>query len=162
MSAYVPARTSGIRPIAFLGVAGVLYLDEPPAVPVTVRQVRAWGRWSREVAVPAAAPERIAALAASFDIVWISEWGHNAHTSFGPALGLPAEPWPSLPVQFGKLAAIRGYAQRLPWAWIDDALVTEAASDGLVVALSPAAGIAAVDVTAVARAVVARTGGGTW
>jgi hypothetical protein len=136
-------------------VAGVIYLDELPAIPVTVRRVRAWGRWSRDVAIPAVAPDRIAALAAHFDIVWISEWGHNAHTSFADALGLPAEPWPSMPVQFGKLAAIRRYAQGLPWAWIDDTLVTEEASDGLVVPVDPRLGIAAVDVAAVIRKVTA-------
>lgn len=151
MSAYTPARTGGGKPIAFLGLAGVIYLDEPPATPVTLRRVCAWGKWSRTVAIPAAAQEKIAALTAAFDIVWISEWGHNAHTAFREALDLPDEPWPSLPVQFGKLAAIRRYARELPWAWIDDKLVTEPAADGLVVPVDPRLGIATVDVAAVRR-----------
>lgn len=138
----------------FLGVAGVVYLDERPDVPVVAAEVSAWGRWSRELAIPVAAPAAVAALSAAADIVWISEWGHNAHTAFAAHLGLPAGPWPSLPVQFGKLAAIREYAGSLPWAWIDDELVIEDARDGLVVPVSPHAGLAAVDVPALIQAVL--------
>jgi hypothetical protein len=154
MGAYTPASTSGTRPVAFLGVPGVIYLDDTPATPVIIRCVSAWGKWSRRVAIPVAATERIAALRAAFDIVWISEWGHNAHTSFQAELGLPAEPWPSLPVQFGKLHAIRRYAGDLAWAWIDDPLVmNDDAPDtrGLIVPTDPRYGIAAVDVAAVIR-----------
>ena len=154
MGAYTPASTSGTRPVAFLGVPGVIYLDDAPATPVVIRRVSAGGRWSRRVAIPVAAPERIAALRAAFDIVWISEWGHNAHTAFQAELGLPAEPWPSLPVQFGKLDAIRRYAGDLAWAWIDDPLVMDdGARDagGLIVRTDPRRGIAAVDVAAVVR-----------
>lgn len=154
MGAYTPASTSGTRPVAFLGLAGVIYLDDTPATPVVIRRVSAGGRWSRRVAIPVAAPERIAALRAAFDIVWISEWGHNAHTAFQAELGLPAEPWPSLPVQFGKLDAIRRYAGDLAWAWIDDPLVMDDdAQDtgGLIVRTDPRLGIAAVDVAAVVR-----------
>lgn len=159
MSPYTPARTGGGKPIAFLGLAGVIYLDEPPATPVTLRRVSAWGKWARTVAIPESAPGQIAALAHTFDIVWICEWGHNAHTAFREALGLPAEPWPSLPVQFGKLAAIRRYARDLPWAWIDDTLVIEQAADGVVVPVDPRLGIAAVDIAAVEAAVVRRSAG---
>ena len=107
MGAYTPASTSGTGRSPFsMNVPGVIYLDDTPATPVIIRCVSAWGKWSRRVAIPVAAPERIAALRAAFDIVWISEWGHNAHTSFQAELELPAEPWPSLPVQFGKLHAI--------------------------------------------------------
>lgn len=94
----------------------------------------------------AAAPARVAALSALLDIVWISEWGHNAHTAFTYALGLPDEPWPSLPVQFGKLAAIFRYAGDLAWAWIDDPLVIEDTTEGLVVPTDPRQGIAGIDV----------------
>ena len=154
MGAYTPASTSGTRPVAFLGVPGVIYLDDTPATPVIIRCVSAWGTWSRRVAIPVAATERIAALRAAFDIVWISEWGHNAHTAFQAELGLPAEPWPSLPVQFGKLHAIRRYAGDLAWAWIDDPLVmNDDAPDtrGLIVPTDPRHGIAAVDIAAVIR-----------
>jgi hypothetical protein len=157
LGSYIPASTSGSRPIAFLGVAGVIYLDEAPATPVVIRRVSAWGRWSRRVAIPVAAPEQVAALRGAFDIVWISEWGHNAHTAFQADLRLPAEPWPSLPVQFGKLDAIRRYAGDLAWAWIDDPLVIgDDAVDardarGLVVPTDPRQGIASVDVLAVIR-----------
>jgi len=154
MGAYTPASTSGTRPVAFLGVPGVIYLDDAPATPVVIRRVSAGGRWSRRVAIPVAAPARIEALGAAFDIVWISEWGHNAHTAFQAELGLPAEPWPSLPVQFGKLDAIRRYAGDLAWTWIDDPLVMDDnAPDtrGLIVRTDPRRGIAAVDVAAVIR-----------
>lgn len=160
MSAYTPARTSGARPIAFLGLAGVVYLDDDPAVPARLAHVSAWGRWARDVLVPETTAEHIAAVAADFDIVWISEWGTNAHTAFRDVLDLPAEPWPSLPVQFDKLAAIRAYAGELPWAWIDDRLVIDQAAcpDGIVFATDPRRGLAAVDIAAVRAGLSERTG----
>lgn len=133
---FTPAATSGTRPIAFLGLAGVVHLDDAPAVPVRTVHVSAWGWWAREVAVPEATARQVAELAAWTDVVWISEWGHNAHTAFAAALNLPDRPWPTLPVQFDKLAAVRAYAADLPWIWIDDPLVvpTTPTDDALVLA----------------------------
>jgi len=133
---FTPAATSGTRPIAFLGLAGVVHLDDAPAVPVRTVRVSAWGWWAREVAVPEATARQVAELAAWTDVVWISEWGHNAHTAFATALDLPHRPWPTLPVQFDKLAAVRAYATDLPWLWIDDPLVvpTTPTDDVLVLA----------------------------
>jgi len=160
VGAYTPARTSGVRPIAFLGLAGVIYLDDDPAVPVRNAHVSAWGWWLRDVAIPVTSSERVATLAEHFDIVWASEWGHNAHTAFREALGLPDEPWPSLPVQFDKLGAIRSYAQGLPWMWIDDPLVITpgpvADELGVIVRTDPHRGLAALDIAALRRDVSER------
>lgn len=148
--AFTPPRTSGTRPIVFLGLAGVIYLDDEPTVPTRTERVSAWGRWARDVAVPEQTAHQVALLAARADVVWISEWGHNAHTAFASVLDLPPEPWPTLPVQFGKLAAIRAYAVGLPWLWIDDPLVIPPDATGdAIVATDPHRGLAGVDVTAV-------------
>ena len=100
---------------------------------------------------PDAAAERLHELSEHFDIVWASEWGHNAHTAFREALELPEEPWPFLPVQFDKLAHIRRYAAGLPWIWVDDPLVDldgepPVCDDGVVVRVDPTSGIAGLDV----------------
>jgi hypothetical protein len=158
MAKYLPRRPSGERPIAVLGISDVVVLESDPLVPVTTHTVSAWGKWVREVRIPDAAPERIRQLAEHFDLVWASEWGHNAHTAFRPALGLPEEPWPFLPVQFDKLAAIRAYAGGMPWVWIDDPVVDlhgarPEPADGVIVRVDPHVGIAGVDVAALAAAV---------
>jgi hypothetical protein len=158
MAKYLPRRPSGERPIAVLGISDVVVLESEPRVPVTTHTVSAWGKWVREVQIPDVAPERIRQLAEHFDLVWASEWGHNAHTAFRPALGLPEEPWPFLPVQFDKLAAIRTYAGGMPWVWIDDPVVDlhEAhpdPGDGIIVRVDPHEGLAGVDVSAVVAAV---------
>jgi hypothetical protein len=159
MAKYLPRRPSGERPIAVLGISDVVVLESEPRVPVTTYTVSAWGKWVREVQIPDVAPERIRQLAEHFDLVWASEWGHNAHTAFRPALGLPEEPWPFLPVQFDKLAAIRAYADWMPWVWIDDPVVDlreagmVAPTDGVIVRVDPHEGIAGVDVPALVAAV---------
>ncbi|OLF05759.1 hypothetical protein BLA60_35210 [Actinophytocola xinjiangensis] len=156
--AYTPAATSGTRPIAFLGLAGVIHLDDAPAVPVRTIRVSAWGWWAREVAVPETTARQLATLASFTDVVWISEWGHNAHTAFATALDLPSRPWPTLPVQFDKLAAIRVYAAALPWVWIDDPLVIPPdATGGLVVPTDPRRGLAGVDLAAIRSRLPERT-----
>jgi hypothetical protein len=172
MAKYLPLRPSGERPIAVLGISDVVVLESEPKIPVTTHLVSAWGRWVREVQIPDVAAERIRQLTEHFDLVWASEWGHNAHTAFRPALGLPEEPWPFLPVQFDKLAAIRAYAGGMPWVWIDDPVVdlheaqpgaeagaeaggAGAPADGIIVRVDPHEGIAGVDVAALVAAVEA-------
>lgn len=157
--AFTPIGTSGTRPVAFLGLAGVIYLDAEPAVATRTERVSAWGRWARDVAVPEGTARQVAALSARTDVVWISEWGHNAHTAFAGVLGLPVGPWPTLPVQFGKLQAIHDYlraqAGSPPWLWIDDPLVIPpGATGGVVVATDPRRGLAGVDVTALCDGLV--------
>lgn len=152
MAKYEPRRWPGQRPLAVLGISDVIVLESEPAVPVTMHRVSAWGRWVREVAIPDAAPGVIRELAQHVDLVWASEWGHNAHTAFRPALGLPEQPWPFLPVQFDKLAAIRSYAAGTPWVWIDGEVVdledVAEVTDGVVVRVDPHKGIAGIDVAA--------------
>ena len=152
MARYEARPPRGDRSIVVLGISDVVVIESEPAVPVTMHHVSAWGRWVRDVAVPDAAPDIIRRLAEHYDVVWASEWGHNAHTAFAEALGLPAEPWPFLPVQFDKLATIRDYARGLPWAWIDGPVVDlhepGTVDDGVIVRVDPAFGIAGVDLDA--------------
>lgn len=160
MAGYRARRPSGERPVLALGISDVIVLEAEPRVPVRMHHVSAWGKWVRDVAIPIEAPARIAALAERFDIVWASEWGHNAHTAFRPALGLPAEPWPFLPVQFDKLGAIRRYAAELPWAWVDGPVVDLAETPdgdagGVIVRVDPGVGIAGVDARELAARVEA-------
>lgn len=153
MAAYEPRPPRGDRPLAVLGISDVVVIETSPAVPVSTHHVSAWGRWARDVAIPDAAREAIAQLARRYEIVWASEWGHNAHTAFADALGLPAEPWAFLPVQFDKGPRIRSYAAGLPWVWIDGDVVDlhepDPREDGLIVRVDPAWGIAGVDLAAV-------------
>jgi len=139
-----------------LGISDVIVIEAEPAVPVTMHRVSAWGRWVREVAIPDGTGAAIARLSQRYEIVWASEWGHNAHTAFADALGLPAEPWAFLPVQFDKARRIRGYAGDLPWLWIDGDVVDlhrpEAADTGLIVRVDPARGLVGVDLDAVDEA----------
>ena len=166
MPKYEALPPRGDRPLVVLGISDVVVLEGETDVPVTMHSVSAWGRWVREVAIPDAAPAGIHRLAERYEIVWASEWGHNAHTAFAGVLDLPDEPWAFLPVQFDKLPAIRAYAGRLPWAWIDGPVVDlhEPAdvTDGVIVRVDPARGIAGLDFDALdfeMAELVARSGG---
>ena len=106
MAKYTARPPRGDRPLLVLGISGVMVLEGEAAVPVSMHHLSAWGRWVRDVEIPHAASERLAELAERFEIVWASEWGHNAHTAFREALELPEEPWAFLPVQFDKLRMI--------------------------------------------------------
>ncbi|MEV4603864.1 hypothetical protein AB0K15_41620 [Amycolatopsis sp. NPDC049253] len=64
-------------------------------------------RWARPISVPVGAAEVLRQLSSEFDVVWASAWSHNAHPAWQELLGLPAEPWPFLAVQFRKLDAVR-------------------------------------------------------
>lgn len=134
------------KPLLILGISGVIVLETKPSVPASLHRVSAWGKWVRKVVVPDDAAARISALSQQFEIVWASEWGHNAHTAFQSVLELPDEPWPFLPVQFNKLSMIRSYAGGWPWVWVDDAVVDlhgtpESAENGVIVRVDPAKGI---------------------
>jgi hypothetical protein len=153
MAKYTARPPRGDRPLLVLGISGVVVLEGEAAVPVSMHHLSAWGRWVRDVAIPDAAAARLAELAERFEIVWASEWGHNAHTAFRQALDLPDEPWPFLPVQFDKLRMIRDYAGALPWAWVDDPVVDlhgepPVCDDGVIVRVDPTIGILGVDPTA--------------
>jgi len=152
MAKYEARTPRGDRPLLVLGISDVLVLEGEAEVPVTVHSVSAWGRWVREVAIPDAAAPGIRRLSERYEIVWASEWGHNAHTAFASVLDLPEEPWPFLPVQFDKLGAIRAYAGGLPWAWVDGPVVDlhdpGPVEDGVIVRVDPAHGIAGLDVDA--------------
>ncbi|WEK62510.1 MAG: hypothetical protein P0Y60_07145 [Candidatus Microbacterium colombiense] len=152
MAKYTARPPRGDRPLLVLGISGVVVLEGEAAVPVSVHHLSAWGRWVRDVAIPDAAATRLAELAERFEIVWASEWGHNAHTAFRQALDLPEEPWPFLPVQFDKLRMIRDYAGALPWVWVDDPVVdlhgeAPVCDDGVIVRVDPTVGILGVDPT---------------
>ncbi|MCR2817409.1 hypothetical protein NQ166_01020 [Microbacterium sp. zg.Y1090] len=149
---YLPRPPRGDRPLVVLGISDVVVIEGSASVPVTTHRVSAWGRWVRDVAIPDDAAARIARLADRYEVVWASEWGHNAHTAFAAALQLPDEPWPFLPVQFDKIDRIRAYAKGLPWAWIDGPVVdlhaTDGVDDGIVIRVDPASGISGVDLEA--------------
>lgn len=166
MAKYEARRPTGDRPLLVLGISDVVVLEGEAEVPVGRHLVSAWGKWVREVEIPVVAPERIRELGRRFEIVWASEWGHNAHTAFREALGLPEQPWPFLPVQFDKLATIRRYAAGLPWAWVDGPVVdlhgeVPRVDDGVIVRVDPRRGIEGVDASALAQAVAAVAAGST-
>jgi hypothetical protein len=117
----VTARAGQARPVCALDVDGVVVLEHPE-VPVTRTTVSAFGKWRREVLIPDGAPATLRRLAELFDCVWVGAWSHNAHPALRSALHLPAAPWPWIPVQFYKPAAIRAYAGGRPWALIDDGI----------------------------------------
>ena len=151
MAKYTTRPPRGDRPLLVLGISGVVVIEGVASVPVSTHHLSAWGRWVRDVEIPDGAPARLRELAEHFEVVWASEWGHNAHTAFRRALDLPAEPWPFLPVQFDKLRTIREYAAGLPWVWVDDPIVDlsgepPACEDGIVVRVDPAVGLLGVDV----------------
>lgn len=150
MSTYEALAPRREKPLLVLGISAVVVLDDEADVPTTTHHVSAWGRWVRDVAIPDDAPRRLRELSESFEIVWASEWGHNAHTALRDVLELPADPWPFLPVQFDKLEMIRNYADGWPWVWVDDPLVDLAgmppvADDGVVVRVDPRLGICGID-----------------
>ena len=159
MSGYTPRESDGAQPLLVLGISDVIVLEAEPLVPVTRHRISVWGKWARDVDIASDAPERIAALAGRFQIVWASEWGHNAHTAFCEALELPETPWPFLPVQFDKLPLIRSYARGRPWAWIDDPLAdlggaAPEAKDGVLIRVRPGVGISGVDADELASRVI--------
>ncbi|MGW3995202.1 hypothetical protein ACWEF6_17080 [Amycolatopsis sp. NPDC004772] len=133
------------RPVLGLDVDGVLALAEPAATPATEHRVSAWGRWSRTIRVPVSASATVRRLAGEFEIVWVSAWGHNAHTALREALDLPDEPWRFLPVQFGKARAVAAYAGDRPWGLIHDGVDDDSSDDGLVVCVDPHCGLDQVD-----------------
>lgn len=137
-----------MKPFCFLDVDGVVVLEHPE-VPVTAQSVSAFGRWRRDVLVPAAAPAILHRLGQRFDCVWIGAWSYNAHPALRGVLDLPATPWPWIGVQFHKLEAIRAHADGRPWVWIDDDIDDLGAQpdppDGVLVRVDPRRGIADVD-----------------
>ena len=63
-------------------------------------------------------------LAADFDLVWATTWGHEANELIGPKIGLPALPVIE-PVRRGlyrieKFDPARKFVRGRPFAWIDD------------------------------------------
>jgi hypothetical protein len=150
------------RRVCALDVDGVVVLHKPE-VPVTRETVSAFGKWRRDVLVPAGAAATIRRLTELFDCVWVGAWSHNAHPALRPALSLPAEPWPSIPVQFHKLDAIRAYAAGRPWVWIDDSIddlgPIPGQPDGLLVRVSPRRGLADIDPDTLAARIAAGAGG---
>ncbi|MFJ8061307.1 hypothetical protein [Streptomyces sp. NPDC096142] len=162
MSGYTARLPPGEKPLLMLGVSGVIALEDP-VVPVRTVRLTAWGRWAREVAVPEVAPDRLAALAELFQVVWVSEWGHVAHEAFREVLRLPRTPWPFLPAQFDKLPVIRDYAGGRPWAWVDEPVTdlagaTPSPAPGVVVRVDPGAGISEVDPSGLVREVLGPPG----
>ncbi|PRB43051.1 hypothetical protein CQ020_06045 [Arthrobacter sp. MYb23] len=138
-------KSGNTRPLLMLGVDGVIALEQAATLPTVSEHVTASGKWSREVLVPVGTKELIAELTESYDIVWVSEWGANAHVAFAGVLGLPPKPWPYLPAQFNKLSRIQRFAGSRPWIWIDDPLVDldplPADPQGLVLRVDPARGL---------------------
>jgi hypothetical protein len=139
---------NGQGPVLALGVDGVIVLDEPVATDAVEHSVDAWGRWRREIFIPADAPEALARLAEHFEIVWVSAWGHNAHTALAPVLGLPMEPWLFLPVQFDKAAAVAEYAGDRDWFLVEDAVggISDLSLADHVIQVDPTRGLDDVDV----------------
>jgi hypothetical protein len=134
------------RPVLGLDVDGVIALVPPARVPSHELRVDAWGRWERTIVVPDAARPAIERLARDFEIVWVSAWGHNAHTSLRDALGLPEQPWRFLPVQFAKAQAVAAYAAGRPWLLVHEGVDEDSARLGEhVVHVDPSCGIGAVD-----------------
>ncbi|HTX07388.1 MAG TPA: hypothetical protein VME22_02190 [Solirubrobacteraceae bacterium] len=134
-------------PVVGLDVDGVIALDEPVATPTLDFTVSAWGRWRREIRVPVQAADVVARLAEVCEIVWVSAWGHNAHTALAPILHLPERPWLFLPVQFDKPSALARYAGERPWVLIEDSVGggADGAFGGHVVLVDPTRGIAEID-----------------
>ncbi|GAA3875560.1 hypothetical protein GCM10022381_17820 [Leifsonia kafniensis] len=146
MSKYEPRPALREKPLLVLGISDVIVLEGDTRVPTSTHHISAWGKWVRDVAIADDAPARIKELSEVFEIVWASEWGHNAHTAFRAVLDLPETPWAFLPVQFDKLATIRAYADGWPWVWVDDELADLAAeppicADGVVIRVDPRIGI---------------------
>lgn len=139
-----------MRPVLGLDVDGVIAVEPPPHVEVNPVRVTAWGRWTREVLVPASARRIVAELSDSYEIVWVSAWGHNAHTSLAPVLGLEGDTWRFLPVQFGQAAAVSRYARDRPWALINDGtdFKVQSGTPGAIVHVNAHRGIDDVEVSA--------------
>ncbi|WP_055479873.1 hypothetical protein [Sphaerimonospora mesophila] len=157
LAKYTPAAVTSGTPLAVLGVDGVVVLDGETRVPARLEHLSARGKWVRDLRVPDGTREAVAHLARRYGIVWASEWGPNAHLALAEVLGLPADPWPYLPLQFNKLAAIRQYAGDRPWVWIDDPVVDlDPLPDdpgGVVVRVDPAKGLVGLDLSAIDEAV---------
>ncbi|QFY10036.1 hypothetical protein GBF35_28375 [Nonomuraea phyllanthi] len=157
LAKYTPAAVTAGRPLAVLGVDGVVVLEGETRVPARLEHLSARGKWVRDLQVPDGTREAVAHLARRYGIVWASEWGPNAHLALTGVLGLPAAPWPYLPVQFNKLAAIREYAAGRPWVWIDDPVVDldplPGEPGGVIVRVDPARGLAGLDLSVIDEAV---------
>ncbi|MEV4291231.1 hypothetical protein AB0K40_37475 [Nonomuraea bangladeshensis] len=159
LAKYTPTAVASDAPLAVLGVDGVVVLEGAARVPARLVRLSARGKWTRDLRVPEGTREAVAHLASRYSVVWASEWGPNAHVALAGVLGLPATPWPYLPVQFDKLAAIRQYAGDRPWVWIDDPVVdlTPLPDDpgGVVVRVDPERGLVGLDLAAIDEAVSA-------
>ncbi|MEU6415188.1 hypothetical protein [Microbispora sp. NPDC046933] len=158
LAKYTPAAVTHGTPLAVLGVDGVVVLEGEAHVPARLEHLSARGKWVRDVQVPEGTREAVAHLAQRYSIVWASEWGPNAHLALAGVLGLPATPWPYLPVQFDKLAAIRQYAGGRPWVWIDDPVVDlhplPDDPGGVVVRVDPSKGLVGLDLSEIDEAVL--------
>lgn len=150
LSKYTPGPVARAdAPLLILGVSDVVILEGRSSVAAEPERVSAAGKWVRDVLVPDGTAQRIKRLAEDFNIVWASEWGPNAHVALRDVLGLPATPWPYLPVQFNKLEAIQAYAAGRSWVWIDEPTVdlepVPSHAGGVVVRVDPSKGIAGIE-----------------
>ncbi|GAB3200125.1 hypothetical protein GCM10027062_18690 [Nocardioides hungaricus] len=152
-----PVVDAAPRPVIGLDVDGVIALAEPPLVAARDHDVSAWARWRRRIRVPVGAASTVRALAERYEVVWVSAWGHTAHSALRPVLDLPEQPWPFLPVQFAQAAALADWADGRPWLLIhdgvDDAVTPE--QERHVLQVDPRRGIGDVSIEDVAAAIEA-------
>jgi hypothetical protein len=112
-----------------------------------VRLAEVHGKWLRE-------------LTESFDLVWATGWGEEAHRLISPVLGLPRFPtvlFPPAPFTFAdKLSAVRDYVGNRALVWIEDELnpdaqcwANERSVPTLLIEVDPEIGLTAADIAQV-------------
>jgi hypothetical protein len=118
------------RPLLILDVDGVLLpltRDSSAPAPSGFRAARAW---SFDVLVPVHLPSALGEFAASFELVWCSDWEHAANREVAPLFGLPELPTLTRGRGRGggwwKLDAVREYAGERPLVWADDQMSSTA------------------------------------
>jgi len=119
------ARMSDRKPLLLVDIDGVLNPFVPEGEPLPSGYVRHTVAGQR-VLLRLDHGMWLRALAARFELVWVSTWEAEANTLVGPLIGAP----PDLPyIRFSertadgwtwKLPAVRRFAGDRPLAWLDD------------------------------------------
>jgi hypothetical protein len=167
-----PGGMGDVRPLLLVDVDGPLHpfaANAPPPGFVEYRWRRAWRR--RTVRRAWLNPAHGAALldlarCTGAELAWVSSWEHEANTTVGPALGLPALPVVGVRAYDGhpdwKFGAVGRYAYGRPLAWLDDdfdlfprarqAFLTRRTMTTALIPVDPATGITTDHLAAVAAA----------
>jgi len=122
----------GERPLLLVDIDGVLNVYGVDACPEGFVEYDIFAEDDEPTRLSMEHARWLRELSTSFDLVWASAWGFEAHERLGPILQLdrfPFVPMPAIPFPpREKVPAIAEYVCERAVAWVDDVSMPEAIS----------------------------------